>query len=173
MKVTQLMKLVKAKNVDVNTHYEFLKDLIDASRELGFKNNVDQIFDNIGEIFLYIASNISRNKIASYEKCCNNIAQWIHKDISISYDELMATPSETFTYDSQDDDTSDLDQAVEEETCHACQCTDAHIIELINKTINSRDLVNHSDFSNVVTCCTILSIHMIIVSLRYLFYLYR
>jgi hypothetical protein len=89
MKVNALFPLA-FKNVPTGQkrkYYDVIRDLLEARAELGFKNDVNVVFNHIHEIFAYLASDLDISEIRTYEKVLNDVAKWIGKDIVLSYEE--------------------------------------------------------------------------------------
>ena len=82
-------------------YYEVLRDLLHARAELGYKNDINVVFDNIHEIFFYMTSDLDKAESKFYERVLNDVAKWLNKNITIEYDEF------TVEHDDSDEDSDD------------------------------------------------------------------
>lgn len=128
MKINELFKLAfkNAPKGERNIHYEFIKELLTARKELGYKNDVDEVIENIHEIFVYMVSDLDGDKTYDYEHCFNNIAKWLGKSVNIKYEELMEEEDSEEDFDIPEDESSeeDCDETEDESECDASTSED-------------------------------------------------
>jgi hypothetical protein len=127
MKLNSLFKLVQDK-VDKNErgeYYNVICELDECRKDLGYKNDIDNIFDNIDDIFPYMISDESVEKTKHYEQLCNEICSWLNRQpIHYSFDEV-STETDNDDCDDQDETAQNYTMNIEvktidQETANSC-----------------------------------------------------
>jgi hypothetical protein len=103
MKFVQLLNYIKGVVADSSEYVTVINELDECRKDMGFKDDVHKVFDNMHDIFPYMVSDMTHEKAQKYNILVEDISYRLYRDYektnSQSDSETSSEPSLSNTSD--------------------------------------------------------------------------
>ena len=99
---------VKSKK-ERKAYYWLIRELNSSRIDLGFSNNVDEVFDNLKEIFPYMISSMDKDEAQLSQDILNKLAFHLNKNVAVSFTYVAEHPLTDCDDDEKDSGSSSSD----------------------------------------------------------------